>query len=263
MVVTCSPRTTDYFAIRRQCTHAAFIKFSLASGVRNAECADSVYVGQLGQRVIRRQRLGVEDIEAGVAELAGLQRVDHRFLVDNGAARGVDQDRAWLHRLEAGARHHSAGLVVEQQVDRDHVAFGQQFLVFDEFDLRKFLRRPIPGDHAHAAAESRSAPLRPRCRRSRSGRASCRSVACRRRAASCRRGCRGPSSPSHAGGFPHQRDCAFGDRGIAIALDQVHGDAELGQVLPDSCSCARRLPRNTTCLSPVLHCLAMSVGNAV
>ena len=40
--------TTDYpFAIRRQCTQAAFIKFSLASGVRNAECADSVTLDNL------------------------------------------------------------------------------------------------------------------------------------------------------------------------------------------------------------------------
>ncbi len=31
-----------FFAIRRQCSQAARIKFSLASGVRNAECADSV-----------------------------------------------------------------------------------------------------------------------------------------------------------------------------------------------------------------------------
>src|SRR5207249_4948071 len=30
------------FTIRRQCSHAARIKFSLASGVRKAECADSV-----------------------------------------------------------------------------------------------------------------------------------------------------------------------------------------------------------------------------
>jgi len=28
--------------IRRQCSHAAWIKFSLASGVRKAECADRV-----------------------------------------------------------------------------------------------------------------------------------------------------------------------------------------------------------------------------
>src|ERR1044072_2845594 len=31
-----------FLTIRRQCSHAARIKFSLASGVRNAECADSV-----------------------------------------------------------------------------------------------------------------------------------------------------------------------------------------------------------------------------
>jgi hypothetical protein len=35
------------FAIRLQCSHAAPIKFSLASGVRNAECADSVTCGSL------------------------------------------------------------------------------------------------------------------------------------------------------------------------------------------------------------------------
>jgi hypothetical protein len=32
-------------AILRQCSQAAWIKFSLASGVRNAECADSVTLG--------------------------------------------------------------------------------------------------------------------------------------------------------------------------------------------------------------------------
>ena len=32
-------------AIRRQCSHAAWIRFSLAWGVRNAECADSVTLG--------------------------------------------------------------------------------------------------------------------------------------------------------------------------------------------------------------------------
>jgi hypothetical protein len=37
-----TPRGYLFFAIRRQCAHAAAIRFSLASGVRNAECADSV-----------------------------------------------------------------------------------------------------------------------------------------------------------------------------------------------------------------------------
>src|SRR2546422_5048416 len=34
-----------FFTIRRQCSHAARIKFSLASGVRKAEWADSVTFG--------------------------------------------------------------------------------------------------------------------------------------------------------------------------------------------------------------------------
>ena len=58
------------FAIRRQCSHAAAIRFSLASGVRNAECADSVTLSQFRQRMIRRQRLDVEDVEPGMADLA-------------------------------------------------------------------------------------------------------------------------------------------------------------------------------------------------
>gem|GEM_PF-5103745 len=38
------------FAILRQCCHAASIRFSLASGVRNAECAESVTLGSLVKR---------------------------------------------------------------------------------------------------------------------------------------------------------------------------------------------------------------------
>jgi hypothetical protein len=34
--------SVQLLTIRRQCSHAARIKFSLASGVRKAECADSV-----------------------------------------------------------------------------------------------------------------------------------------------------------------------------------------------------------------------------
>jgi hypothetical protein len=34
-------------AILRQCSHAAWIRFSFASGVRNAECAESVTFGNL------------------------------------------------------------------------------------------------------------------------------------------------------------------------------------------------------------------------
>src|SRR5260370_19536996 len=37
------------FTILRQCCHAASIRFSLASGVRNPECADSATLGTLAR----------------------------------------------------------------------------------------------------------------------------------------------------------------------------------------------------------------------
>ncbi len=43
----CFARNDDYFTILRQCSQAARIRFSLASGVRKAECADSVTLGNL------------------------------------------------------------------------------------------------------------------------------------------------------------------------------------------------------------------------
>nr|WP_235216019.1 phosphatase PAP2 family protein [Mycobacterium kyorinense] len=42
------------------------------------------------QRMVGRQRLGVEDVEPGAREPVGAQRVDQRRLVDDRAARGVD-----------------------------------------------------------------------------------------------------------------------------------------------------------------------------
>src|ERR1700748_3453173 len=40
-------RNNQPFTILLQCSHAAWIRFSLASGVRNAECADRVTFGIL------------------------------------------------------------------------------------------------------------------------------------------------------------------------------------------------------------------------
>src|SRR5580704_8242222 len=82
-------------------------------------------VRQFGQRMIRRQRLDVEDIEAGMADMAGLQGVDHRGFVDHGAARGVDEDDARLHRGDAFCGKKAAGFVVEQKMQRDHLALRQ------------------------------------------------------------------------------------------------------------------------------------------
>ena len=42
--------------------------------------------------MIARQRFDVEDIKPGVAQMSGLQRVDHRGFIDQRAARGVDAE---------------------------------------------------------------------------------------------------------------------------------------------------------------------------
>jgi hypothetical protein len=110
-------------------------------------------------------------------------------------------------------------------MDRDHVALGQQLIQLDEFDLRMFFRRPVPGDHAHAAAE-------------RDPRDFCGDAAeadqAERLAGQLHGILAQPVAGAHlavhpgdaARGFPHQRDGAFGHRRVAIALDQMHLDPE-------------------------------------
>src|SRR5436190_4520570 len=49
-------------------------------------------VGELQQRIVLLRRLELEHVEAGACELAGGQRLVQRLLVDNAAARSIDQE---------------------------------------------------------------------------------------------------------------------------------------------------------------------------
>ena len=91
-----------------------------------------------------------------------------------------------------------------------------------------FLRRPVPGDDAHAGAE--------RDARHFSGDAAEADQAERLAGqlhAVVAQPVAGADPAVHLGeparAFPHQRDGAFGDRRIAIALDQMHLDPELAK----------------------------------
>ena len=53
------------------------------------------------QRIVGRQRHVGKDIEAGAGDLAGLQVLDQRRLVEHAAAREIDQERRGLHRRHA------------------------------------------------------------------------------------------------------------------------------------------------------------------
>src|SRR3954462_514305 len=56
------------------------------------------HIVELAERMIDRQRLDVEHIEAGAAETPGGQRCDQRLLVHDRAARRVDQIGGRLHQ---------------------------------------------------------------------------------------------------------------------------------------------------------------------
>ena len=104
----------------------------------------------------------------------------------------------------------------------------EQRVEIDELDARIGLRRPVPGNHAHAAAERDAGDF---------GGDAAKTDQAERLAGQLHGIFAQPVAGAHlavhprdaARGFPHQRDRAFGDRGIAIALDQMHLDAELAK----------------------------------
>ena len=72
-----------------------------------------------------RQRLDRENIQTGVTQMTRTQRVDHRVLVHQRAARSVDQDRARPHGRDALAGQEVLRIFVQQQVHRQHVTLGE------------------------------------------------------------------------------------------------------------------------------------------
>ena len=57
-------------------------------------CGDMITVSSSQQRVVDRRRLHVEHVEAGAGEVPGRQCGVQRRLVDDAAARRVDDERA-------------------------------------------------------------------------------------------------------------------------------------------------------------------------
>ena len=108
------------------------------------------------------------------------------------------------------------------------MALRQQGIDVDEFDAGMFLRRPVPGDHAHAAALCDARDFR--------GDAA-KADQAQRLAGQLHAVLAQPVAGAHfavhpadaARRRPHQRDGAFGHRRVAIALDQMDLDAEFGE----------------------------------
>ena len=83
-------------------------------------------VGSLPEWMIGGQRLRGEDVEAGAADMAAIDRGGERTLVDQFAACGVDENRTAFHGGKFLGVEKADQLRRQPRVQRNHVGFGQQ-----------------------------------------------------------------------------------------------------------------------------------------
>ena len=72
--------------------------------------------------------------KAAPATLPGIERGTQRLLVDQAAARAIDDAHALLHFGDGRGVDDVAGLVGERRVQRDEVGALEQFVEFDLLD---------------------------------------------------------------------------------------------------------------------------------
>ena len=87
---------------------------------------DAVRGGDVRQRVVGRQGLLREDVERRTGDAAPVECRGQRRLVDDAAARHVDEDGRPLHDFELGGANEVARPGVERAVYRDDVGPAQQ-----------------------------------------------------------------------------------------------------------------------------------------
>ena len=73
----------------------------------------------------RRQRFRVEYVQTGSGDLTVLERVYERGMMDNRAARRVDEHGGWLHTRQFRRADQMARFGSQGSVERDKIAFGQ------------------------------------------------------------------------------------------------------------------------------------------
>ena len=130
---------------------------SRASCVAEPMCGTTIRFGRSEQRVVGGQRLGVGDVERGARRsVPSLQRRGERALVDDRAARGVDEDRGRLHQPQRFGVDQVAGLLGQRAVDRDEVRALQQLEDVGASVLRLLLRRRPSSSSAGRPANSTS-----------------------------------------------------------------------------------------------------------
>src|SRR6185437_5569327 len=91
-------------------------------------------VGKPQQRPIMRRRLDSEGVKHSAAELSGLERIVERLIIDQRAARSVDEERARLHPRQRIAIDESCRLWRDPRMQADDVGLLQQLAQRDMLD---------------------------------------------------------------------------------------------------------------------------------
>ena len=126
--------------------------------------------GMAEQRIGCRRLLD-EDVERRARDMAAVERGAQRRLVDEAAARAIDDAHALLGLGEVFGRQDVAGLRRQRRVQGDEVGAGEQIVELDllDADLGGALgaEERIVGDDPHLQADARARRRSSRCCRSR------------------------------------------------------------------------------------------------
>jgi len=79
-----------------------------------------------GQRRASGQGFDSENVDGGTTELATDQCIGKGGFVDDAAARGIDEDRAFLHLRQARRIEQVARAGFQRHMQRHHVGAGEQ-----------------------------------------------------------------------------------------------------------------------------------------
>ena len=106
------------------------------------------------QGVARRQRLHLKHVNSSAAQVPRPQGCRQGFLIHQGPAADVDQDRSRLHAGQLGLTDEMPGLFGQLEMEADHVGAAQQLFQLHKSDaqLSGSLSRRLkgPGDDSHA-----------------------------------------------------------------------------------------------------------------
>src|SRR6266508_4632857 len=117
----------------------------------------------LAQRMVLRQRFYVEYVEAGARDLLVAQDCQHGGLLDDRAARGIDEIGRRLHQAEFLGADEAARALRQHDVDADEIRLPEQVLLAHVVDARllallgREVRAPGNDFHAERLADRRSA----------------------------------------------------------------------------------------------------------